>query len=551
MRIDPPTMFNQRVYSRVPDIIEQWSVKAWVGSVVVLGVGWLLLGLLVSPWLHLGQLSTVFLLLVGLRDVTQPHHAILRNFPILGHLRYLLESLRPEFRQYFVESDFELTPFPREDRSVIYQRAKGALSTVPFGTRHDLYEVGAEWLSHSLMPVHVAAQNERVLIGGERCDKPYESSLLNVSAMSFGSLSKNAVLALNTAARAGGFSHNTGEGGVSPYHLQPGGDLVWQVGTGYFGCRTLDGAFDPEMFKDNARRPSVRMVELKLSQGAKPAHGGILPGEKVTPEIAAIRGVQVGRDVISPPAHTAFSGPVGLLEFLAELRELSGGKPVGFKLCVGNPIELMALVRAMRETELYPDFITVDGCEGGTGAAPIEFSNVVGWPLMEGLSLVHNGLVGAGIREEVKVISAGKIATGFHIVRQLAMGADLCNSARAMMMALGCIQALKCNTNHCPVGVATQDPRLMKGLVVGTKATRVQRYQEKTVEAALELIGAAGIDDPADLRPFHVLRRISETEVANLAEIYRGVPAGSLLEGTAPGPVQAWWDASASMLARA
>ncbi len=548
MRIDPPTMFRARVYSRVPDVIDQWSVGAWLGTVVGSGTVFALLGLFVSPFLHLGQLLTVFLLLVGLRDVSQPHHAILRNFPVIGHLRYLLESLRPEFRQYFVEDDFELTPFPREDRSLIYQRAKDALETVPFGTRHDLYAAGAEWISHSLCPTHVPAENQRVLIGEGRCSKPYSSALLNVSAMSFGSLSKNAVLALNAGAKAGNFSHNTGEGGVSPYHLEPGGDLVWQVGTGYFGCRNKDGGFDPEMFKSNAQRESVKMIELKLSQGAKPAHGGILPGAKNTPEIAGIRGVEPGTDVLSPPTHSAFTGPVGLLEFITEMRELSGGKPVGFKLCVGNPVELLAIVRAMVETGLRPDFISVDGADGGTGAAPIEFSNSVGWPLAEGLTLVHNALLGAGIRDEIKLISSGKIATGFHLVRHLALGADLCNSARAMMMAIGCIQALKCNTNHCPVGVATQDARLMKGLVPETKATRVTHFQGKTVEAAMELIGAAGLSDPRHLQPGHILRRVGPTQVATLAELYKGIPKGCLIDGGAPSHLQGCWDAAEPMM---
>lgn len=548
MRIDPPTMFNAQVYSRVPDIIEKWSVGAWVSTVVGSAALFAVLGVFMSPWLHLGQLFSLAILLVGLRDVTQPHHAILRNFPILGHLRYVLESLRPELRQYFVESDFELTPFPREDRSLIYQRAKGVVDTLPFGTRHNLYEVGAEWLSHSLNPTHVPVENQRVLIGLDRCSQPYSAALLNVSAMSYGSLSKNAVLALNGGAKAGGFYHNTGEGGLSPYHLQPGGDVVWQVGTGYFGCRTHDGHFSPENFKKNAAHPNVKMIELKLSQGAKPAHGGILPAAKVTPEIAEIRGVPMGQDVLSPPAHTAFKGPVGLLEFLTELRELSGGKPVGFKLCVGNPIEVMAIIRAMYETDLYPDFITVDGAEGGTGAAPIEFTNVVGWPLSEGLTFVHGGLLGAGIRDRVKLISAGKIASGFHVVRQLALGADLCNSARAMMMALGCIQALKCNTNHCPVGVATQDPKLMNGLDVPTKSVRVFHYQEKTVEAAMELLGAAGIHDPTLLRPFHVQRRVSNTRVADLTDIYPTMPVGCLVEGTAPEKMQSYWDAAEALI---
>lgn len=538
----PPTMRKNPRYTRVPDLIEQWSVAAWRNTVVALSVVFVALALLVSGWFALGLALPLALFAIGMLDISQPHHAILRNFPVLGHARYLLESLRPEFRQYFVEDDFELTPFPREHRSVIYQRAKGAMETVPFGTHHDVYAVGAEWISHSLTPGQVPEGHRRVRIGEGRCRKPYAAALLNVSAMSFGSLSKNAILALNSGASRGGFFHNTGEGGISPHHTAPGGDLVWQVGTGYFGCRDEEGAFDRGAFRRNATRTSVKMIELKLSQGAKPAHGGILPGHKVTPEIAAIRGVRVGETVHSPPQHTAFSGPTGLLEFLTELRELSGGKPVGFKLCVGNPVELLAIVRAMVDTGLVPDFITVDGSEGGTGAAPVEFTNSVGWPLAEGLAFVHNALLGANLRHEIKLISAGKIATGFHVVRQLALGADLCNSARAMMMALGCIQALKCNTNHCPVGVATQDPKLMKGLVVSDKAERVARFQAKTVEAALELMGAAGIEHPDDLRPWHIQRRVSATSVADLSVIYPTIPVGSLLEGTAPEALQRLWE---------
>lgn len=549
MHREPITVRKSPRYSRVPDIIEQWSVQVWAATTAALAVAFLLLTFAASGWFALGLLLPAFLLAVGLNDINQPHHAILRNYPVLGHARYLLESLRPEFRQYFVEDDFELTPFPREDRAVVYQRAKGVVETLPFGTHHDLYEVGAEWISHSLTPCHVPEENQRVLIGEEHCSQPYSAALLNVSAMSFGSLSKNAIKALNGGARGGGFYHNTGEGGISPHHLEPGGDLVWQVGTGYFGCRAADGGFSAEKFKENARRPTVKMIELKLSQGAKPAHGGILPGHKVTPEIAAIRGVAVGETVHSPPAHTAFQGPVGLLEFLAELRELSGGKPVGFKLCVGNPIELLAIVRAMSETGLLPDFITVDGGEGGTGAAPVEFTNSVGWPLAEGLSLVHNALLGVNLRHRIKIISAGKIATGFHVIRQLALGADLCNSARAMMMALGCIQALKCHTNRCPVGVATQDPVLGKGLVVEDKAERVQRFQAKTVTAALELMGAAGLSHPDHLRPWHIQRRISATSVATLSVIYPTIPVGSLLDGTAPDELMRLWALAAEHLA--
>ncbi|RMG18575.1 MAG: FMN-binding glutamate synthase family protein [Planctomycetota bacterium] len=540
--VPPRTLSGRKqktIYHRVPDVIDHWSRRAfaatclvWLAAGVGLGLLWAPAYLLLVPW--------ALFLVRGAVDMTQRHHTILRNFPVLGHLRYLLESMRPELRQYFVESDREANPFDREDRTVVYQRAKDVVDTLPFGTRDDLYCIGREWIQHSLFPRHVPEERRRVTVGGEGCMQPYSAALLNVSAMSFGSLSWAAIEALNRGAKLGDFAHNTGEGGISPYHRQ-GGDLVWQIGTGYFGCRTPAGGFDPEAFAEKAAWPEVKMIELKLSQGAKPAHGGILPGRKVTPEIAKIRGVPVGRDVISPPAHSAFDGPYGLVAFVARLRELSGGKPVGFKLCLGNPVEFLTLCHAMRDLDIVPDFITVDGAEGGTGAAPIEFSNSVGTPLDEGLTFVHNALLGAGLRDRLRLVSAGKIATGFHIVRQLALGADLCNAARTMLFALGCIQALKCNTNRCPTGVATQDRALAKGLDVESKAWRVRNFQSKTVESALELIGAAGLDDPARLRPYHVVRRVSRTEVRHLGEIFPLVESGAFLEGKAPPELQAWW----------
>lgn len=533
--------WEHAVYHRVPDFVDHWSrgtflVVSAVWAAGALGAGWFYRPALwlLLPW--------ALFALRGALDMRQPHHALLRNFPVIGHLRYLLESMRPELRQYFVEGDDEGNPFDREDRSVVYQRAKDAVDSMPFGTRNDLYAVGTEWLQHSLYPRVVPEEARRVTIGGPECTRPYAAALLNVSAMSYGSLSRNALLALNEGAREGGFYHNTGEGGISSHHLERGGDLVWQIGTGYFGCRTPEGRFDPERFRDQAAREAVKMVEVKLSQGAKPAHGGILPAGKVTPEIAEIRGVPLGRDVISPPMHTAFDGPYGLLEFVARLRALAGGKPVGFKLCVGNPIEVLALCHAMRDTGLTPDFITIDGAEGGTGAAPIEFSNHVGTPLDEALTFVDDALRGAGLRERVRLISSGKIATGFHLVRHLALGADLCNSARAMMFALGCIQALKCNTNRCPTGVATQDPALMAGLDPANKAIRVRSFQEKTVESALELIGAAGLDSPRALRRYHVVRRTSTSACQDLAHVFPPLAPGDLVEGRAPAELQRWWE---------
>ncbi|MEM6989832.1 MAG: FMN-binding glutamate synthase family protein [Myxococcota bacterium] len=483
---------------------------------------------------------------MGFTDIRQPRHAILRNFPVLGRLRYFFESIRPELRQYFVESDQEENPYSREKRSIIYQRAKDVLDTVPFGTRRDVYGEGYSWLSHSLSPKHLGPEAGRIMVGDVRCSKPYNASIFNISAMSFGSLSNNAIRALNQGAKFGEFAHNTGEGGVSPYHLEPGGDLIWQIGTGYFGCRTEDGEFNPEMFKKTAQLDSVKMIEIKLSQGAKPAHGGILPAKKVTPEISKIRGVPMGKDVLSPPGHSAFTNPKELVQFVAELRKLSGGKPIGIKLCIGHPIEFLSIIKAMVEVDEGPDFITIDGGEGGTGAAPIEFSNSVGAPLREGLMFAHDALRGAGIRDDVRIFSAGKIATGFHVLHHLALGADACNSARGMMFALGCIQALKCNSNKCPAGVATQEPRLVAGLVVGDKATRVANFHNKTVEAVLELCGAAGLDSPAELRRGHINQRVSPTEIRTMAESYPQLEVGCLLNGTAPPTLARYWEIARS-----
>ncbi|MCP4873363.1 MAG: FMN-binding glutamate synthase family protein [Proteobacteria bacterium] len=527
--------------ARVPDIIERWSPSVFyiVATALWAATAWLSK---LSPWFWLLAVPVTVFSWMGIADRVQGAQSIRRNFPVLGRLRYVLEGLRPEFRQYFVESDQEENPFSREDRTIVYSRSKAQLATLPFGTRTDVYAEGYEWINHSLAAAHSPAEEVRIPIGeASGAAQPYLSSLLNVSAMSYGSLSANAVLALNLGAKQGGFSHNTGEGGVSPYHLEHGGDLVWQIGTGYFGCRADDGGFDPDAFAANAGRPSVKMIEIKLSQGAKPGHGGILPGKKVTAEIAAIRGVPMGQDVISPPTHRAFDTPIGLMEYVVQLRELSGGKPVGFKLCLGSPREFLALIKAMLETDVVPDFITIDGAEGGTGAAPLEFSNHVGTPLEDGLVFIHSAMRGAGLRERTKLIAAGKIATAFHITKLLALGADLTNSARSMMFALGCIQALKCNTNHCPVGVATQDKRLMLGLEVGNKGERVASFHGRTVDGVYELLGAAGLTDPRDLRPFHIVRREGPGEVNTYAEIYPRLPEGSLLSGEAPPWVMRLW----------
>jgi len=473
------------------------------------------------------------LIIMGVQDVLQDKQSIRKNFPVLGRLRYVFEDLRPKIQQYFVESDTDGAPINRNERSVIYQRAKKQTDTVPFGTQMNVYAEGYEWITHSILPkdFHKMDHNPRVHVGGKDCKQPYSMSVLNVSAMSFGSLSKNAVLALNGGAKMGGFAHNTGEGGLSPYHLEPGGDIVWQIGTGYFGARTKDGNFSDDAFQANATKPNVKMIEIKLSQGAKPGHGGILPGKKNTPEIAAIRLVEPGTTVFSPPFHSAFGTPTELILFVKRLRELSGDKPVGFKLCVGRKAEFLSICKAMVQLNTYPDFITVDGGEGGTGAAPPEFTNSVGMPLLDALAFVDDALRGFGIRNEMKLIASGHILSGFHMVRAMALGADVCNSARAMMMALGCIQALECNKNTCPTGVATQDPYFMKGLVVEDKTSRVANYHKNTVESFVELIGAGGIDHPDQINRTHVYRRVFMNMVKTYEEIYPPIPDGCLLDG--------------------
>ena len=481
--------------------------------------------------------------LVGFYDMLQTHHALRRNYPLVGRGRYLLESFRPEIKQYFVETNTSGMPFNRENRSLIYQRAKGELDTVPFGTQRDVYAVGYEWINHSIAAKEHAPELPRVMVGGKHCTRPYDLSLLNVSAMSFGSLSQNAIKALNRAAKAGGFAHNTGEGGLSPHHEQ-GGDLIWQIGTGYFGARTAAGGFSDERFAAKATTDAVKMVEIKVSQGAKPGHGGILPAAKVTHEISEIRHVPMGQDVISPPAHSAFRTPIEMMQFIAKLRDLTDGKPIGFKLCIGKHREFFAIVKAMLETGVLPDFITVDGAEGGTGAAPLEFSNVVGTPLVEGLVFVHNALSGAGLRDEIRVIAAGKVASGFDVAHKLAVGADATNAARAMMFALGCIQARRCNTNECPVGIATQLPSLVQGLVVPDKAERVRQYHDATLRSLNELVAAAGLESPADLRPWHIHRRVSPTDVRRYDQIYDYIEPGSLLGAHIPKAYARAWRAA-------
>lgn len=478
-------------------------------------------------------------LLLGFYDLVQTHHSIMSNFPVVGRMRWLAEWMRPKMYQYFVESDTDGAPYNRLSRNVIYRRAKKVNDTTPFGTQLNVYDTGYEWLNHSIAPLPLSTidHSPRVTVGGPDCKQPYSASVYNVSAMSYGSLSKNAIMALNGGAKIGGFAHNTGEGGLSPYHLEPGGDIFWQIGTGYFSCRNTDGTFNYEAFGERAVLPQVKMIEIKLSQGAKPGHGGILPAAKVTEEIAKIRLVEKGKDVMSPPYHTAFTNPMELIAFVKKLRDLSGGKPVGFKLCIGQKSQFIAICKAMIKSGVMPDFITVDGGEGGTGAAPLEFSNSVGMPLRDALAFVYDTLHGFGMKKHIRIIASGKVHTGFDLVKNFALGADMCNAARAMMLSLGCIQALECNTNTCPTGVATQDPKLYKGLNVADKRVRVANFHHETVKAAVELMAAAGIAHPDNLHRSHIYRRVSANQIQTYAEMYPYLLKNSLLEAPFP---QGW-----------
>ncbi|MNU24559.1 Glutamate synthase [NADPH] large chain precursor [compost metagenome] len=474
---------------------------------------------------------TVLLTALGYYDMFQTKHSIMRIYPVFGRLRWFMEDMRPKIYQYFVESDIDGRPINRIDRSTIYQRAKKENDTMPFGTQLDVYAEGYEWMCHSIAPKDFKSlnHNPRVLVGNKDCTKPYDLSIYNISAMSYGSLSSNAVESMNAGAQIGGFAHNTGEGGLSPYHLKHGGDIIWQIGTGYFGCRDANGGFSPELFAEKAQLENVKMIEIKISQGAKPGHGGILPAAKNTPEIAAIRAIQPYTLVASPPFHSAFNTPKELIQFVQKLRELSGGKPVGFKLCIGHKSEFISICKAMMALDIYPDFITVDGGEGGTGAAPQEFSNYVGAPLLDGLDFVSNILRGLDIKKHIKVLASGKMTSGFHLVRAMALGADACYSARAMMMAVGCIQALMCNTNKCPVGVATQDKTLSVGLVVEDKKTRVAQFHKYTIENFVELLGAAGLSSKEELTRSHIYRRISLNSMLTYEEIFPSYEMGAFI----------------------
>jgi glutamate synthase domain-containing protein 2 len=499
---------------------------AWLAcmvAAVLCTAGWALLGWSMLPALLFSALAAV-----GVYDRVQTRRSVLRNYPLAGHLRYLLEYIRPEIRQYFIEPDHEAAPFSRQQRSLVYQRAKGAPDKRPFGTQRDMQALGHEWINHSMAPTELPTHDFRITIGADR-PRPYAASIFNISAMSFGALSANAILALNGGAARGGFAHDTGEGSISQHHRVHGGDLIWEIGSGYFGCRHADGRFNPEAFAAAAREPQVKMIELKLSQGAKPGHGGVLPGAKVTIEIAQARDVPPGEDCVSPAQHSAFSTPRQMLLFIEQLRALSGGKPTGFKLCIGHPWEWFAICKAMLATGIVPDFIVVDGAEGGTGAAPLEFADHVGAPLQEGLLLVHNTLLGLELRHRIKVGCAGKVIGAFDIARAMALGADWCNAARGFMFALGCLQAQACHTGACPTGVATQDKRRQQALVVPDKMERVYRYHQNTLAALKELVQAAGLTHPNQINAFHIVRRGADQQVRLLANLLPFVQPGALL----------------------
>ncbi len=481
-------------------------------------------------WLWPFTLVFGALSLLGVFDLLQSRHAVRRNYPILGNIRYLIEGIRPEIRQYLLEADSEATPFSRAQRALVYSRAKSEASDKPFGTLMNVYETGYEFISHSMRPAPLNdPEHFRVEIGGPQCTQPYSASVFNISAMSFGSLSANAIRALNKGAKMGHFAHDTGEGSISPYHREHGGDLTWELGSGYFGCRTADGRFDPEKFALQASDPQVKMIEIKLSQGAKPGHGGILPKHKVTQEIASTRGVPMGEDCISPSCHSAFNTPLQLMQFVARLRELSGGKPVGFKLCLGHPWEFMGIAKAMLESGILPDFIVIDGAEGGTGAAPVEFTDHLGVPMREGLLFVHNTLVGINLRDKIKLGASGKVISAFDIASLMAIGADWANAARGFMFAIGCIQSQSCHTNKCPTGVATQDPLRQRALVVEDKATRVYNFHRSTLKALAEMLAAAGLTHPAQLTARHLVRRMSATEVKLFSQMHVFLKPGELL----------------------
>lgn len=495
-----------------------------------------------SPIAMLAMALSFPLVALGTYDCWQSKHAVYRNYPIIGHVRALFESIRPQIRQYLIESDTDGMPFDREERTLVYQRAKNVEDKKPFGTELDVYGDGYEWINHSISPRDVDINTLRVTIGGEECKQPYCASLLNISAMSYGSLGGNAVAALNKGAAIGRFAQDTGEGGISRFHREHGGDLIWEIGSGYFGCRNTDGSFDSVSFSEIAQSPQVKMVELKLSQGAKPGQGGVLPGAKVTAEIAAARGVAIGSDCISPARHSTFRTPVEMLEFINNMRELSGGKPAGFKLCIGHPWEIMAISKAMISTGIIPDFIVVDGSEGGTGAAPVEFSDHIGMPLREGLVLTHNVLLGCGLRDKIRIGASGKIVSGFNIAANIALGADWCNAARGFMFSLGCIQSQHCHKGNCPTGIATQDKLRQAGLNVEHKAQQVAEFHSESIKVLSKIIGAAGLSSSADLAPEHLMIRQDTDTILSAKTMYRYLASGALLTSDqVPEPYRQYW----------
>lgn len=474
------------------------------------------------------------LLALGIYDLVQKKRAILRNYPIIGHIRFLLESVRSEIRQYFIEGERDELPFSLEQRSLVYRRAKQVDDSLPFGTIHDVQAPGHAWLAHAIKPLTITDADFRLTIGGAQCKQPYSASILNISGTSFGSFGAHAIMAFNRGAKLGGFAHNTGEGSISPYHRKYGGDLIWQIASGYFGCRKDDGTFDPDKFQTQAADPQVRMIEIKLSQGAKPGHGGVLPRAKITPEIAETRGIPMGEDCISPAAHSAFSTPIEMMHFIAQLRELSGGKPVGFKLAIGYRHEFMALVKAMIETGITPDFIVIDGAEGGTGAAPLELSNHVGMPVLDGLNFAHSILTGAGLRNQIKLGASGKAISAFDLCTFYAAGADYVMAARAFMFAISCIQARACHTNKCPTGITTQDPLRQKAINVPEKSQRVVAYHRSTMHAFAELLGAAGLAHPEEIRSHYLTIRTDNGQHIRGDERFPCLPEKALLQGHLP-----------------
>lgn len=518
--------------------------RTWVPLVAALTLITAVLAPMSDGWRITLAVIAAPVLLVGVYDWFQIRFTITRNYPVLARIRWLFYDLRPFLRQYIVEGDLEGNPYSFEARNLVSSRATGVTDTNPFGSDRNMDEAGYTWLAHSMNPVEDVDENPRVTVGNSQCLQPYSASVFNISAMSFGALSANAISALNLAAAKGGFYHDTGEGGISKYHKKYQGDLVWEIGTGYFGCRDEHGNFDEDAFRETASLPQVKMTELKLSQGAKPGHGGMLPGKKVTEEIAEARQIPEGKDCISPRHHSAFSTPVGMLEFVNKMRDLSGGKPVGIKFCVGQPHEVMALVKAMLKTGIYPDYIVVDGAEGGTGAAPLELSDWVGMPLTEGLILVRNALVGTGLREHVKIAASGQIYSGMGLVKNLAVGADWCNAARAFMFSIGCIQAKHCHEGNCPTGIATQDPLRQRGLVVDVQGERSARFHRKTVHAMMDMVAAAGLHHPDDLRPHHLTTRRSGVEACGIQELHTFLEHGDLLNHPEKTPYAAWWKAA-------